>query len=150
MRRVALLGMFISEILLVSFSVGCLASASRDEVAAVPSPDGEVEAVVIETNGGATTSFGYEIQLRDRNRRHSERVAYIYGAVRNEKAYGVNVKWMSNRELRLQYLTAKNETLERPSVVIAGHEISVGLQMGVLDPSAPAGGMLYNLHDAVR
>ena len=148
MRHVAIVGVIIAEILLCCFTTGCLASNSRDEVAAVASPDGEVEAVVIETNGGATTPFGYEIELREKSRRHSERVAYIYGAVRNENAYGVNAKWMSNRELRLQYLTAKSETLEKQRVTIAGREISIALQMGVLDPSAPAGGMLYNLEHA--
>jgi hypothetical protein len=107
MRHVAIVGAIIAEILLCCFATGCLASKSRDEVVAVPSPDGEVEAVLIEINGGATTSFGYEIELREKRHRHSERVAYIYGAVRNENAYGVNAKWMSNRELRLQYLTSQ-------------------------------------------
>jgi hypothetical protein len=145
MRHVAIVSVIIVETLLCCFATGCLASNSKDEVAAVASPDGVVEALVIETNGGATTSFGYEIDLREKGRRHSERVAYIYGAVRNENAYGVNAKWMSNRELRLQYLTAKSETLEKERVTIAGREITIALQTGVLDPSAPAGGMLYNL-----
>jgi hypothetical protein len=41
---------------------GC-SLVSRDEVARVASPDGRVEAVLIETNGGATTSFGYEVHV---------------------------------------------------------------------------------------
>ena len=39
---------------------------SRDEVAVVASPDRPLEAVLIETNGGATTSFGYEIWVREK------------------------------------------------------------------------------------
>ena len=45
--------------------VACVASTARDQVNSAPSPDGEVNAVLFETNGGATTSFGYEVELRD-------------------------------------------------------------------------------------
>ncbi len=40
-------------------SIACLSTGQpRDEVARVASPSGKVDAVVVETNGGATTSFG--------------------------------------------------------------------------------------------
>lgn len=123
--------------LLCCFAAGCV---SKDEVARVPSPDGAIEAVVFETNGGATESFGYQIDLREKNRRRGERVAFLYGAVRNDSAWGVNVRWLSDRELRLEYLRAQNETLEKPRVTISGREVSIVLQKGIDDPSAPAGG----------
>ena len=44
--------------IVLALLAGC-GLVSRDEVARVASPYGGVEAVLIETNGGATTSFGY-------------------------------------------------------------------------------------------
>src|SRR5437879_8009429 len=40
---------------------GC--SVARQEVKRVRSPDGRVEAVLIQTNAGATTGFGFEVFL---------------------------------------------------------------------------------------
>lgn len=118
---------------------------SRDEVARVPSPDGRVDAVLMETNGGATTSFGYEVHVVEKGRPASDQVARLYGAGRNENAYGANLKWISDNELVVEYLDARDQTLERASVSVAGRAIKVSLRSGVSDPTAPAGGMLYNL-----
>jgi hypothetical protein len=98
-----------------------------------------------ETNGGATTSFGYEAVLRATNTSQGVIVANLYGAVRNASAYGVNLKWLNDRELVLEYLTAKSETLSQSQVKVAGRQVSVSLRSGVEDHSAPSGGMLYNL-----
>src|SRR5690349_14705648 len=76
---------------------------SRDEVERVPSPDGRVEAVLIETNGGATTSFGYEVHVVAKGRPPSEQVAWLYRAGRNETAYGANLKWTDDHELVIEY-----------------------------------------------
>ena len=118
---------------------------SRDEVARVPSPDGRVDAVLMETNGGATTSFGYEVHVVEKGGPASDQVASLYGAGRNENAYGANLKWISGNELVVEYLDARDQTLERASVSVAGRAIKVSLRSGVSDPTAPAGGMLYNL-----
>ena len=99
---------------------------SRDEVVRVASPDGRVEAVLVETNGGATTSFGYEVHVVEKGRPAGDRVAWLYGAGRNAQAYGANLKWTGENELVIEY-------------------IKVSLRSGVNDPTAPAGGMLYNL-----
>ena len=53
-------------IILVIFILtsGCIFpewEAGFDEVSRVSSPDGKVDAVLVETNGGATTSFGYRV-----------------------------------------------------------------------------------------
>jgi hypothetical protein len=118
---------------------------SRDEVARVPSPDGRVEAVLMETNGGATTSFGYEVHVVEKGRPASDQVAWLYGASRNENACGANLKWISDNELVVEYLEARDQTLGRASVSVAGRAIKVSLRSGVRDPTAPAGGMLFNL-----
>jgi hypothetical protein len=45
----------------------------------------------------------------------------------------------------IEYLEARDQTLERKTVGVAGRAIKVSLRSGVNDPTAPAGGMLYNL-----
>jgi hypothetical protein len=66
----------------------CFAGVSRDEVARVTSPDGTVDAVLVEVNGGATTSFGYQVFLVQRGGKRSDpsEVAELYEATRNAQA----------------------------------------------------------------
>jgi hypothetical protein len=139
----------IALVLLCFFASGC-DLVSRDEVGRAKSPDGSVDAILYEKNGGATTSFGYEIELIGKGSRHGEKVAFLYGATRNANAYGVNLKWSGDDELRIEYSSAKDEQLLHPEAKIAGRTIRVVLKSGVDDPSAPSGGMYYNLHQAHR
>jgi hypothetical protein len=126
--------------------LGCFGQ-SRDEVARVRSPDGVIDAVVVETNGGATTSFGYEIEVVPASGALSSarRVAFLYGAGRNASAYGVNLRWAGMSTLAVEYLDAKSTKLETPAVTIGGRSVFVALAPGVEDRNAPSGGMLYNL-----
>jgi hypothetical protein len=124
-----------------------LAEASRDEVARVSSPSGKVDAVVVETNGGATTSFGYEVHVvrkTDSPTAGSE-AAFIYGAGRNEHAFGVNLRWRSDDVLVVEYLDAKRVVRLRSQVTAMDHHVTISLVSGVRDTTAPAGGMHYNL-----
>ena len=119
-------------------------SPSRDEVARVPSPSGSLVATLIEVNGGATTSFGYEVRIaRDGLNLGGTEVALLYAAVRSEDAYGVNLHWVSDKELRIDYLSAKSAEV-LPHRMLAPL-VRVVLHAGVADPLAPRGGMLYNL-----
>ena len=132
---------------------GCLfGRPSKDEVARVRSPDGAIEGVVVETNGGATTSFGYEVHvLRVGDRPGAaHRVAFLHGAGRNATAYGVNLRWTSPASLSIEYRDARSATVEKPMVSIASRQVSVNLAAGIEDPSAPSGGMLYNLRKEAR
>ncbi|MFC3713147.1 hypothetical protein ACFOMD_11220 [Sphingoaurantiacus capsulatus] len=121
------------------------ACVSRDEVSHLTSPDGAVEATLIETNGGATTSFGYEVRLRraDSWFGSSTQVAYFYGAVRSECAYGVNMRWTGPTTLQLEYLRAYSADVDDKSRV-GGKRITIAARSGVADPSAACGGMEYN------
>ena len=107
---------------------------SSDAVARTKSPSGNIEAILEETNGGATTSFGYIVSLRaapfstDRIR-----VASAYGATRNNHAYGMNLVWVDENTLEIQYWRARSAALESPSVSIGGIEIAVRMKAGVLD-----------------
>ena len=128
----------------VAACVAACGLVSSDEVLRVPSPDRRIDAVLIETNGGATTDFGYHVLVGKSDHRGDE-VAWLYGAVRNDNAYGVNLRWASDRELVIEYLRASEERLERGIVQVAGRDVRISLRRGVADPSAPAGGMFYNL-----
>jgi hypothetical protein len=119
---------------------------SKDEVARVESPSGKVEAVLIETNGGATTSFGYEVYVVEYGAKPSGSPAVsLYGAVRNQHAYGANLVWSSSDSLAVEYLSAKSAKLNTRTQSVETQTIHFALREGVSDNSAPPGGMLYNL-----
>ncbi len=139
MRRISCLGA-------LAFScVGPVACMSRDEVARVPAPNGKVEAVLYETNAGATVSFGYEVRVVRARSSHGPLVAELYGAVRSDSAYGVNLRWKDTALLAIEYLEAKTDTVLLREARVTGHRIRVELRPGIVDPRAPAGGMLWNL-----
>jgi hypothetical protein len=68
------------------------------------------------------------------------------GATRNETAYGTNLVWRGPTLLVVEFLDAKSAKIERAVSEIGGARVVVAIEEGVRDPSAPAGGMLYNLH----
>jgi len=126
---------------------------SFDEVARVGDPQANVDAILVETNGGATTSFGYEVFLLARGHaaeRSGHPVATFYGAVRSEHAYGVNLRWVSSDTLAVEYLDAQHVNWLNGSLILDGRKINIVLKPGVTDPSAPPGGMLYNLQGRPR
>ena len=117
---------------------------SRDVVVRLASPSGDLVATVIEINGGATTSFGYEVRVaRSGLSLGGNEVASLYGAVRSESAYGVNLRWASDDVLHIEYLEARSAHLVSPGFLAL--EVQVVLAAGIPDPLAPSGGMLYNL-----
>lgn len=119
--------------------VGCF--VAKTEVARVVSPDGTVEAVVTEVDGGATTSYAYVVSLRPVGQRGTARIAYLYGAARSTRSWGVNVRWPSNEAVEIEYLTARETELERSAVAIGGRTIRVSLRGGIDEPAAPPGSM---------
>ncbi len=134
------------EFLVVALLGACFLT-SEDEVARVTSPSGRLDAVLVETNGGATTAFGYYAYLvpRGKDNRRGILVADLYDAGRSNQAAGANLRWGAPSQLLIEYLTAKQERLTRPSVELGADTVTVSLRSGVLDTTAPSGGMLYNL-----
>lgn len=121
------------------------AYSSDLEVARVLSPDARLEAVLTETNPNATTSFVYRIWVVPRGGAWQAlpAAAELYGATRNDNAYGVNLRWHDRRTVLAEYLKAYDV---RPAGLIApatagGREVRVYLRPGTADPSAPAGSM---------
>jgi len=135
-------------ILIFWFSLGGFGEWSFDEVARVSNSKADVDAVLVETNGGATTSFGYEVFILrggQTPKRGGTPVATLYGAVRSERAYGVNMRWEGDDALAIEYLDAQNASLLNAVVKVDGRAIKIAMKSGITDSAAPGGGMLYNL-----
>ena len=136
----------------LTFMISCgMGDWSYDEVARVPSPSGQVDAVLVEGNGGATTSFGYYLYVVPKGKKVSRKpdaaVASLYGARRSESAYGVDLKWDSTNKLTGEYLSAQSAEIVRDAVTVAGQQITITLRSNINNSAAPAGGMLYNLRN---
>lgn len=116
---------------------------SKEEVARIPSPSGKVVATLVETNGGATTSFGYEVYLASSNSWfQGTKVAFLYGAVQKDSPsgdvhYGVNLRWNTDSELLIQYLDARWVNWDVPEWYGSDSKVQVTLRPRTEDPNAP-------------
>jgi hypothetical protein len=132
------------------FTISCgIGDWSYDEVARVSSPSGQVDALLIEGNGGATTSFSYYLCVVPRGKKVSGRpeaaVARLYGAFRSKSAYGLELKWEGANSLVGEYLGAQDSKVIKDAVTVAGQQIAITLRSNINNTAAPPGGMLYNL-----
>ena len=119
----------------------------KTEIVRIPSPDGKVTAILYETNGGATTSFGYRVYLEGSEISGSPTmVAHTYGAIRNNRgAYGVTPRWVSNDELHIEYFSSFRDEVVSSIPRRSSKPIQVKLKLNMNDLSAPSGGMATNL-----
>ena len=142
----ALVLLFLGAYLLIVLTFSALLSGpSRDEVARVVSPVGTIDAVLIETNGGATTSFGHEVYVVEHGGQPTGSPAVsLYGALRNANASGSNLKWESANALAVEFLKARSAQINQPSQSLGTQTIHFILRPGITDTTAPSGGMLYN------
>ena len=139
---------FVALILLsVSGCVSAPELVSFDEVARVSSPDRRADAILVETNGGATTSFGYYVfvvppgvKLKERDDKYI--VVKLHATTRNKSAYGANLNWSDKERLKIEFLSARSAELLEPTINYGGFDVAVELVRGVEDPSSPQGGML--------
>jgi hypothetical protein len=119
---------------------------TRDEVARVELPDGSASALVYELTGDAKSPFDYEVDVAADGK--TQVAAYIAGAKRNDRAYGVDLRWLSNSDLSVEYLTAQNASAPVSQIVVGGSAVRVSLHPGVRNDKALPGGMLFNLQHA--
>jgi hypothetical protein len=115
---------------------------SREEVAWANAPDGRTHAILLETNGGATTSFGYIVELHSAPHNGATPVyaGELYGAARSECAYGVDLHWRDPSTLVLRFASAKQVKVPS-SVTVDGRKIQIVTQAGRVNNAAPCGGM---------
>lgn len=125
---------------------------SHDEVSRVTSSGGDLDAVLIETNGGATTSFGYLVYVVPHAEKPSDgtELVSLDGAGRSDQAYGANLKWEGRSQLAVEYRDAKDVRVRSATAVIGSDTVRILLRDGITDSTAPAGGMLYNLQRSRR
>ncbi|MFT4111903.1 hypothetical protein [Silvibacterium sp.] len=117
------------------------------EVLRVVSPDGRSTATVSEEPGPVgKTAFVYDVMLTANGETHT--VAHLDGAMRNDRAYGLSVRWAGDGELDVIYLRAQHTQVLEESVPVGAGKVSIVLKSGILDANAPAGGMLYNLQES--
>jgi len=127
---------------------GCgLPPPSHDIVARITAPDGQIDASVIESNGGETTSFWYDICFAPRGgtRTTKDSAAMLYGAGRNDYAYAINVRWESTNILIVEYQSAIRTKVAESAISTSGQPIHNQLRPGVADLDAPPGSMLENV-----
>jgi hypothetical protein len=118
---------------------------SNVEVSRIVSVDGRLVATVTETNGGALTDFGYRVEVaRNWPIGWPTTAAYLYGATRSDCAYGVNVRWIDDDTLSIDYQQAKDADVA-DRIGVLGRSVRVVARSGVTDPTAPCGGVAYNL-----
>lgn len=142
------LGVMVFGMVVVGLAFWKAVEWSHDVVLTKTTPDGRYVAELIEENGGATTSFGYEVRIRAAaSHRGGDWVVYGYGTLRNKGAYGMNMSWVSNDELLVSYYTTRElNTLDEP-LTLDGRTFKVTVRGGVEDKTAPSGGMLWNLEN---
>ncbi|MDO5625947.1 MAG: hypothetical protein Q4G71_14815 [Pseudomonadota bacterium] len=133
------------------FLSGCKPMASHDEVTRLSSPgDSPVDAVLVEVNTGATDTFRYDVFVLAKGAKPLDKpVASLVGATRNDQAYGVNFRWQSPTHLRVEYLKARSVHQAAGTVHVGDRAVQIELVQGILDPSAPPGGMEYNLRNVL-
>jgi hypothetical protein len=134
--------MRIPPILALLCLAACDPGTSFDEVGQAVSPDGRVRATLLETNGGATTSFGYVVRLAPAARSGADPVeaGTLYGAVRSECAFGVDMQWLDAATLRLSFQSARQVNVP-DQVMVDGRPVRLQLRDGVVNPDASCGAM---------
>ena len=141
----AIAGLLVVAVM-ISLSSRNFGEWSFDEVARIPNPKTLCDAVLVETNGGATTSFGYLVFVLPRGKkpkRGDAAVASLYGAVRSESAYGVNLRWQAEDALTIEYLEARDADLRNAEVNVSGHAVKIMMKAGITDSAARPGGMAF-------
>ncbi|MBB6145413.1 hypothetical protein HNQ77_003371 [Silvibacterium bohemicum] len=118
----------------------------RDEVSRATSPDGKVTAVLYELPGNAKTSFDYQVAVIGDGK--TQEVAELSGAMRNDRAYGVNLHWLSDDHLSIDYFTTQSVRVMMSRVEAGGRVVRVSLRNGIRDNNALPGGMLFHLQQA--
>jgi hypothetical protein len=105
------------------------ALVSNEEIARVRSPSNDLDAVVLETNGGATTAFGYRVHVvpAGRSAFWGAQVAYVESAATCAGARGVAPRWTTADQLDLEYRAARSAHLGSPSLAMKGRMLTVRL-----------------------
>jgi hypothetical protein len=133
------LGVTVRVLSWLLLGVVCSACAEHKEVARIPAPSRDVDAVVVEGNGGATTSFWYDVYLTKPGAeyRSGNQVADTYGSLRRNGDWGVDVSWRTSSDLVVEYKSADRTSLDVRELAIAGRKIAITLRQECPDSGSP-------------
>ena len=125
---------------------GAFDIVSREEVARLPSPDGSFDAVMFEINGGATTSFAYEVHVVEAGKKLSGLSAGDGAKTAAVHAYGTSAGpslfWSGADHVVIRLGEARKAELQTPTVTLGKRSVAVEL-VQIADPTPPPGGILY-------
>ena len=104
--------MFIGSLFEV-LSGGFGSEVSYREILRVSNNKANLDAIVVETNGGATTSFGYYVYIVRKGQKISEDliVASFDSALKDSNSSGLNLDWVGQNKLEISYFRAKSVNL---------------------------------------
>ncbi|MCW3845838.1 hypothetical protein OF829_01195 [Sphingomonas sp. LB-2] len=126
--------------LLLSGCLDLFGEPSRDQVAWAKSPDGLTHAILIETNGGATTPYGYLVELHPADHRGETPIGVArLVAASSRCARGVELHWLDANTLALRYGSARDVVLSGP-VSVGGKTIRIVARKFAANAAAPCGG----------
>ena len=96
-------------IVISSIIFGCgpqLGDKSYTEIKRITSPDSLVDAVICETNGGATTSYGYLVFIVPKGQQYSKEwmMKWVFNA---DHIDSLSMKWKENKYLEISYKQAR-------------------------------------------
>ena len=114
-------------------------AASHVESSRVRSPDGALDAVLVETNGGAATQFLYDIYVVKRGAEYSgsSSVMQLYAATQNSRSPGATLKWTGPAELEIDYLCAESMQVYYGWINVDGQTVHIVWRAGVSNSPAP-------------
>ena len=108
-----------------------------------PSPDGKLDAVVVEDGGDATTGLFHDVFIvrHGASLPHWKKdvVAVLEWPYRNDTTVGENLHWRGNDTLAVEFQRATRQRLERPEVRGPNGPITVVLARGVVDSASQVG-----------
>ena len=117
--------------LVIGFGFLMCGCTSR-EVTRVTSPNGRLDAIVLESDCGVSCDVLDDVWVVPKGRRAGVKVALFDDAIRNEHAYGVNLKWDADDRLVIEYLRAHSAQLLMRKAVIGGQGVQVTLHSDAL------------------
>ncbi len=89
---------FLSFLLAGAVVSGC-DPVAREEITRITSPDLVIDVLLIQTNAGATTSFGYEVYFVPKGKQLVEEKPLFRG----NKMEGLKLRWVQPKLLEIQY-----------------------------------------------
>lgn len=109
----------------LAFSLVVRSCVQEREVARVPSPDGVLDAVLVESNGGATVSILHLVHVVESgNEPREESAASLYRTDRR-----IDLRWHDTGHLIVTHRAADIVRLDAPAVEVAGRSVRVELNL---------------------